>query len=193
MVKEFTMQTHTLSSKVAVGGQIRAEDMVALGRQGFTAVMNHRPDGEEVGQPDSRDLEAAARAAGLNYHAAPVRGLPDPAAVAATAAALESLGADGRLLLFCRSGMRSAAAWAMAEAGRGADADALRNAAATAGYDTNCAAMRHRTAAKTGWSRFDTTRAAERAMMRTPDDVREAARKARAADGRPGPRPGVFA
>ena len=38
-------------------------------------------------------------------------------------------------MFFCRSGMRSAAAWAMAERRAGAEPDALREAAAAAGYD----------------------------------------------------------
>lgn len=36
---------------------------------------------------------------------------------------------------------------------------------------TNCVAMRHRMAAMTGWSRFDTARAMETATMRTPKGV----------------------
>ena len=44
--------------------------------------------------------------------------------------------ADGLpTVMFCRSGMRSAAAWAMAERLKGVDAEDLREAAAIAGYD----------------------------------------------------------
>jgi len=44
--------------------------------------------------------------------------------------------ADGLpTVMFCRSGMRSASAWAMAQRLSGTDADALRDAAAEAGYD----------------------------------------------------------
>ena len=65
----------------------------------------------------------------------PIRGLPDEAAVAATRAVLDALGPDEAAVFFCRSGMRSAAAWAMAERRAGAEPDALREAAAAAGYD----------------------------------------------------------
>jgi uncharacterized protein (TIGR01244 family) len=40
-----------------------------------------------------------------------------------------------KAVFFCRSGMRSAAAWAMARRLAGADPDRLREAAAVAGYD----------------------------------------------------------
>lgn len=129
------MVFHALSAAVAVSGQISAADMAECRREGVTVILNHRPDGEEPAQPAGARIEAAARAAGLGYVAAPIRGLPDPAAVAATAAVLAGLGPDDRVLMFCRSGMRSTAAWAMAERARGADADDLRAQAAAAGYD----------------------------------------------------------
>jgi uncharacterized protein (TIGR01244 family) len=77
-------------------------------------------------------MEAAARAAGMDYLWIPVRGMPGPDQAAAVGEALE----DGTpTLLFCRSGTRSTAAWAMARRARGDDPDALRTAAAGAGYD----------------------------------------------------------
>jgi uncharacterized protein (TIGR01244 family) len=39
------------------------------------------------------------------------------------------------LLAYCRSGTRSTLLWALAEAQRGSDPDALADAAAAAGYD----------------------------------------------------------
>ena len=80
-------------------------------------------------------MAEAARSAGLTFVHAPVRGLPDEAAIAATAAALKDAAPDRAVVLFCRSGMRSAAAWAMARARQGADPEALRAAAAQAGFD----------------------------------------------------------
>lgn len=123
----------TLAPGVLVSGQIRTEDVAAAAGQGVGRIVNNRPDGEAPGQPSSSDIETAARAAGLDYVFAPVRGLPDPAAVSAVAAALE----DGMpTLLYCRSGRRSATAWALAmrQTGR-MDADAIRKQAAGAGYD----------------------------------------------------------
>lgn len=124
-----------LSEQVWVTGQVTPGQVRGLRELGFTCLVNHRPDGEEPGQPAAADIGRAAAEAGLTVVHAPARGLPDPAAVAATRQALEALGPDGKALFFCRSGMRSAAAWAMAERGGGADPDRLRQAAAAAGYD----------------------------------------------------------
>ena len=109
--------------------------MRELAGAGFSCLVNHRPDGEEPGQPSASEIAAAAQLAGLRVVHAPVRGLPDEAAVAATRAVIDSLGPDEKALFFCRSGMRSAAAWAMAERLRGVEPDVLRTAAAEAGYD----------------------------------------------------------
>ena len=124
-----------LSPTVCVAGQVLPDQLAGLREAGFTCLVNHRPDGEEPGQPPAAALARAAAEAGLMVVNAPVRGLPDPEAVAATRAALDSLGPDGKALLFCRSGMRSAAAWAMAERMAGGDPETLREAALSAGYD----------------------------------------------------------
>ncbi len=120
---------------IFVSGQVRPSDIGELAAQGFAWLVNHRPDGEEPGQPSAREVAAAAEAAGLKTLHAPVRGLPDAGAVAATAAVLAGLNSGEKVLMFCRSGMRSSAAWAMVRAGQGVPADDLRAKAASAGYD----------------------------------------------------------
>ena len=121
-----------LSPTVWTSPQLPPDAMAGLAQAGVRRVVNNRPDGEEGGQPTSAEMEAAARAVGLEYVWIPVTGMPNAIQVAAVAQALAD---EAPTVLFCRSGMRSAAAWAMAEASRGADADALRAAAANAGYD----------------------------------------------------------
>lgn len=126
------MTPRPLSPTVSVSAQLSPEDMPALAASGFARVISNRPDGEEPGQPSAAAMETAARDAGLGFVWIPVSGLPASDQVAAVAASL----ADGvPTLMFCRSGMRSAAAWAMAQRLNGADADALRETAAAAGYD----------------------------------------------------------
>ena len=127
------MAFRTLAPGVLVSGQITIDDLTTAAAQGVTRVVNNRPDDEEPGQPSSAEMAAAAGAVGLDYVHAPVRGMPDAEAVAVVAAAL----ADGAsTLLYCRSGMRSAAAWAIATAESGQKtADEVRAAAAAAGYD----------------------------------------------------------
>ena len=124
-----------LSPQVWVTGQLLPGQMAELGAAGFTCLMNHRPDHEEPGQPLASEIAGAGAEAGLRVVHAPASGLPDAAVVRATREALDGLGAADKAVLFCRSGMRSAAAWAMAEQLAGGEPDALREAAAAAGYD----------------------------------------------------------
>ena len=126
------MTLRPLSPIVSASAQLSPDVMPALAASGVGRVISNRPDGEEPGQPPAAVMEAAARHAGLAFAWIPVSGLPGPDQVAAVAELL----ADGLpTVMFCRSGMRSAAAWAMAERLNGADAEDLRAAAAAAGYD----------------------------------------------------------
>lgn len=124
-----------LTQAVSVAGQLTIDDLANVRDAGFVAVVNHRPDDEEPGQPGSEDLEAEAGRLGLEYVWAPVTGFPGAEAVEATTQALAAADGQGPVLMFCRSGMRSTAAWALAERARGGDAHAIRSAAAAAGYD----------------------------------------------------------
>ena len=126
---------HQIADGVWVAPQVSVMDMTELAAAGFCLLVNHRPDDEEGGQPSAADITNAAEAAGLRALHAPVHGLPDPAVVAVTREALKGMEPGDKVLMFCRSGMRSACAWAMAERQNGADPDALRAAALKAGYD----------------------------------------------------------
>jgi sulfide:quinone oxidoreductase len=126
------MTLRPLSPTVSVSAQLSPDVMPTLAASGFGRVISNRPDGEEPDQPTAAVMEAAALEAGLTFAWIPVSGLPGPDQVASVAALL----ADGvPTVMFCRSGMRSASAWAMSERLRGVDADTLRAAAAEAGYD----------------------------------------------------------
>lgn len=113
--------------------QFQAADIAAAAERGVTMIVNNRPDGEEPGQPAAADIEAAARAAGLDYVHIPIEAEFSGDKVAAMGAALE--GAEGLALLFCRSGTRSAYLWALARAREGALPEALLGNAARAGYN----------------------------------------------------------
>jgi uncharacterized protein (TIGR01244 family) len=63
-----------VTSDFFISGQITPDQVQAFADQGFTALINNRPDGEEPGQPSSAMIEAAARAAGLDYLHAPMQG-----------------------------------------------------------------------------------------------------------------------
>ena len=122
-----------LTDTVWASPQLALADLPALAAQGIKRIVNNRPDGEEPGQPTSAEMEAAARAAGLDYLHAPIAGMPGPDAVRAVGAVLE---ADEPVVMYCRSGTRSTFAWALATRMLGrAEPDAIRQAAADAGYD----------------------------------------------------------
>ena len=122
-----------LDEQTLVAGQIHAADLKEARRHGVTMIVNNRPDGEEPGQPTSAELEAAAEAAGLDYRYIPiVRGM-GPAQVEEMASARSELG-DGKMLAFCRSGMRSTLAWAVACREAGVSREELEQKAAGAGF-----------------------------------------------------------
>ena len=122
-----------LDSTTLVSAQLFPADVPVLRSDGVTMIVNNRPDGEEAGQPTSAEIEAAARAAGLDYRYIPVSSGFSAEQVEAMSAALEE--AQGPVLAFCRSGTRSTFLWALARAQAGEDADELMRKAAGAGYD----------------------------------------------------------
>ena len=123
-----------IDEQISVAPQIAPEDVAAFADAGFKAIVNNRPEAEELGQPTGAIIRAAAEAAGLAYTEIPVTHAGFSATqVEAMAKALE--GAGGPVLAYCRSGTRSCNLWALAEASRGGDPDTLTAKAAGAGYD----------------------------------------------------------
>ena len=115
-----------------VAGQINPEEVAGLARQGVTAIVNNRPDGEEMGQPASAEIADAATAAGVLYVHLPVAGGFAPGQVEALAEVLDK---PGRVLAYCKSGTRSTLLWALARARLGDDPEELAAKAEAAGYD----------------------------------------------------------
>lgn len=117
-----------------VAPQITADDLAHASAQGFRLVINNRPDGEQPGQPTSAQMEAAARAAGLDYAHIPVAGGPGPQQVEAVRLAIDE--AEGPVLAFCRSGTRSIVTWSIGQTLSGArPRGELVSLGAAAGYD----------------------------------------------------------
>ncbi len=114
--------------------QISPDDVAEAARLGIGTIVNNRPDGEDPGAPQGAEIEAAAKAAGIDYVAIPVTqaGFSHPqidlfAEVLADAVA--------PVLGYCRSGTRSTFLWTLAEAKAGRSPDELATRAAQAGYD----------------------------------------------------------
>jgi uncharacterized protein (TIGR01244 family) len=96
-----------LSADVCVSPQLEPAAMAWAAQQGFRSVINNRPDFEGgPDQPTSAAVEAAARAAGLQYAHLPVApAVQTPEQIAEFAALLASL--PKPILAFCRTGTRS--------------------------------------------------------------------------------------
>lgn len=127
------MQIKKIDDRFSVSPQIETGDIAAIKAEGFVAVINNRPDGEEPDQQKGADIRQAAEDAGLHYFAIPLgRDGVHPELVEATREALDTIG--GPTLAFCRSGTRSTTLWALSQSGR-QPADEIVRKAHGAGYD----------------------------------------------------------
>ena len=123
-----------ITNQVFASPQIGLAEVAEAKAQGITLIINNRPEGESDDQTPGCEIEAAARAAGLEYLAIPITHAGfSQAQVTAMAEALAS--AAGPVLAYCRSGTRSTLLWALAEASRGTDPGVIAASAANAGYD----------------------------------------------------------
>lgn len=125
-----------LTDSIYASPQISLDDVVEAARSGVKLIINNRPEGESDDQVPGSEIEAAARAEGMEYIAIPVThaGFSEPQVVAMSKALAD---AGGPVLAYCRSGTRSTLLWALSEASQGGDPDALTNMAAKAGYDVS--------------------------------------------------------
>ncbi|RLA35617.1 MAG: TIGR01244 family phosphatase [Gammaproteobacteria bacterium] len=134
------MNMKKLSPRVFVSEQITTTDIGIASAQGIKTIINNRPDNEAQGQPKTADLAAAAAKLGMAFIDLPV------VAGKVTDEHIEQFEnmygeLQAPVLMFCRTGTRSASLWALEEA-RTLDVDAVLAAAAEAGY--NLSAMRSR-------------------------------------------------
>ncbi|MFC7331697.1 TIGR01244 family sulfur transferase [Rhodocista pekingensis] len=129
------LKARQLEDTVFTAPQISEDDIAEAARQGFKAIINNRPDGEEPGQLDHERAAAAAARNGLAYAYVPVDARTmGPAVVDAFARALAEV--EGPVLLHCRTGTRSTHLWAMAATRDGRfTPDEVTARAARAGYD----------------------------------------------------------
>ena len=123
-----------LDDRTLVSGQIKPEDVPALRELGVSLIVNNRPDHEDVGQPESDDIESAAQAAGIEYRHVPIARGMGPSDIEAMREAMHAVG-EGKLFAFCRSGNRSTLAWAVAKSEDGASREELESCVTKAGFD----------------------------------------------------------
>ena len=108
------MDFRRLSPDLAVSPQIAVSDVAELAAAGFKSVVCNRPDGEDPGQPPFAEIEAAAKAAGMETRWQPV----------ASGGVTEADGIEFARLYaelpkpvfaYCRSGTRCSILWSYVE------------------------------------------------------------------------------
>lgn len=111
------LPVRAIAPDVCVAPQLTPAAMAEAAQAGFKSVVNNRPDFEHgPDQPTNAQIEAAARAAGLEYRYLPVdSAYQSPEEIAAMAKLLAEL--PRPLLMFCRSGARSTRLYLSATAG----------------------------------------------------------------------------
>lgn len=127
------MDIRPLSPNYAVSPQIGVEDISAIADAGYKTIICNRPDAEVPPGHQAAAVEAAAKAAGLNFVKIPVTHQTlNMDTVAAQKAAIDA--AQGPVLAYCASGTRSSIVWSLGIAGE-MSSDEILAATASAGYD----------------------------------------------------------
>ena len=110
-----SLPVQAIAADVCVAPQLTPEAMAEAARLGFKSVVNNRPDFEGgPEQPTSAAIAAAAQVAGLEYRFLPVSGgYQSPDEATQMAQLLQEL--PRPVLMFCRSGARSARLYALAQ------------------------------------------------------------------------------
>ncbi|UZD91678.1 TIGR01244 family sulfur transferase [Cognatishimia activa] len=126
------MDIREITPRYSVSPQIAAEDIPEIVAAGYTCVICNRPDVEIPPSHHATVIEAAAKAAGLDFIVNPLTHETMTAdRLQLQRQTLE--GAEGKVLAYCASGTRSTVAWMFGHADT-LDADTLLNAAAAGGY-----------------------------------------------------------
>ncbi len=100
------MRPIKITETLSIAGQPALADFVPLAAQGFKAVVNVRPAGEEAGQPGSAAERKAAEEAGMVYSFIPVTG-PTITEADVTAFRAAVARAPGPVFAHCKSGTRA--------------------------------------------------------------------------------------
>lgn len=123
-----------LTTTISIAPQIDADDIRRAAAMGIRTIVSNRPDSEEDNPVPAAELAAIAKAHGIAFHHVPVIGfeVTDQDSIDAVATVLERV--EEPVLLFCRTGTRSALLWAQI-AVRELGVAAVEAIAARAGQD----------------------------------------------------------
>lgn len=108
------MSYSVLSSQVSVSGQIKTTDLSLLADEGVKIIVCNRPDNEDPGQPLFSEIEAAAKALGMQAFNIPFSGGDFTQEQAEEFKGI--LASGDRTHAYCRSGNRSSIIWQAASA-----------------------------------------------------------------------------
>lgn len=125
-----------VSENLAVAGQIFISQLEVLKERGFEVIICNRPDYEDdvEDQPLAAQMESRAAELGLKFVYIPVSGTPTLQAAKSTKEVLDA--AEGKVLAYCLSGMRSIMLCSLAHALEGnVKSDDLIQNAKTLGYN----------------------------------------------------------
>ena len=103
-----------ISDRLSVAPQLTADDIRQAKAEGFAAIINNRPDGEELGQPTAAQNRKVAEGEGLAYTHIPV--VPVQVSEDQVRAFQKALSeAEGPVLAHCKGGTRAATLYAIGE------------------------------------------------------------------------------
>ena len=111
------MIIHQLTPGLSVADQLTMDDLEAVKKAGFKAVICNRPDEEGEPHAEAYSMAKKADALGLEFRYLPVNGANITDTDVAQHGALLSE-VPGPVLTYCRSGARCAKLWALSEAGK---------------------------------------------------------------------------
>jgi sulfide:quinone oxidoreductase len=151
------MDAKKITNTFSASPQITADNIAEIKKAGFRAIICNRPDGEGADQQSFEEIEAAAKAAGIETAYVPIQsGMVKDEDVAAFGTALGQL--QRPVLAYCRTGTRSATLWSFHEAKKRPMPEILA-ATKAAGFDMNGVARRiangGKTPTDTGDAQFD--------------------------------------
>jgi len=108
------MKIQQLNEQVYIADQITIEDIDSLKGLGIQSIINNRPDNEGENQPLSKDLAKYAADINLAYYYLPVVSGHYPLHTIKEFTELLAT-AKNPILVFCRTGNRSAHLWALSQ------------------------------------------------------------------------------
>lgn len=127
------MEIKNLTTRFSVAEQITAKDVPPIAQAGFRSIICNRPDGEGLDQPNFKEIEQAATLHGLSVHYLPVESGNITDEQGQTFGQLIDE-VPKPILAYCRTGLRSASLWALANAGK-TPMPSIIETAAKVGYD----------------------------------------------------------